>query len=297
MAQTSPRRRRGAPILFLGPFLVLFAAFTLAPLGYAAWLSLFTERGSGLGFGGAETVFAGLGNYARALRDDAFVDGFAHIVAYCLVYIPVMIGAALLLALLLDSAYARARRAVLLGLFLPHAVPGIIAAIVWVFLYTPGLSPVVDLLRAGGIGWDFLSADRMLVSVVNIAAWQWTGYNVVIFFAALQAVPRDVLEAATIDGAGAARTAWSVKLPLIRPAVLTAALFTTIGALQLFTEPQVLFRAGAGIEAAWSPAMYAYNAAAGQDHGLAAASSLLLAAFAGLLSFLVTRLSARRRTA
>ncbi|MFE5909265.1 carbohydrate ABC transporter permease [Streptomyces wedmorensis] len=294
MASTSTRGQRRAAALLLSPFFGLFTAVTLVPLLYAAWLSLFTTRTSGLGFGGAENVFAGWDNYVRALADPAFRDGFLVVAAYCAIYIPLMIGGALALALLLDSGLAMARSFFQLALFLPHAVPGLIAALIWVYLYTPGLSPVIDLLESGGLAVSFLSADNAVFSTANIAVWEWTGYNMVIFYAALQAVPRETLDAAKVDGAGALRTALSVKLPMIRPAVALAVLFTVIGSIQLFTEPKVIYSASTAIGSSWTPNMYVQTAAfQDNDFGLAAAASLLIALFAAVLSFAVTRISRR----
>ncbi|MCX5204772.1 sugar ABC transporter permease [Streptomyces sp. NBC_00237] len=293
-----PRSRTGrAAALLLAPFFVLFVLVMVVPIGYAVWLSLFSEKQSGLGFGGVETVFSGLDNYTAALGDPAFREGFLVLLGYCALYIPLMIGGALALALLLDSALARARRFFQLALFLPHAVPGIIAALIWVYLYTPQLSPVVDAMEAGGIGFDFFSPSGALPSVVNIALWEWLGYNMVIFYAALQAVDRAVLEAATVDGAGAWRTAFSIKVPLIRASVVMVALFTVIGSLQLFTEPLILNKGtGSAVTSTWTPNMYAYTAAFDRnDYGLAAAASVLLALTAALLSFVVTKLSGGRK--
>ncbi|MFC9392771.1 carbohydrate ABC transporter permease [Streptomyces sp. NPDC057027] len=287
------RGRYGAPAALIAPFLALFIAAMLVPVGYAVYLSLFTEQRSGLGFGDAESVFTGLGNYARALGDPAYLDGFLTIAQYCLLYIPVMIGLSLAVALLLDSVYARAKRFFQLALFLPHAVPGIIAALVWTYLYTPGISPVIDAIGSSGAQIDFLG--HPLPAVVNIAVWEWTGYNMIIFFAALQAIPREVLEAALVDGAGALRTAFSIKIPLIKASVTMVALFTVIGALQLFTEPMILRGAAPGITTTWTPNMYAFTAAfEHNDYGLAAASSVLLALAAALLSFIVTRIGRTR---
>ncbi|MEV8568487.1 sugar ABC transporter permease [Streptomyces sp. NPDC051322] len=288
-------RTRAAAIL-LTPFYVLFTAVMLVPIGYAVWLSLFTEKQSGLGFGGSESVFSGLDNYAAALGDRAFRDGFGVLIGYCVSYIPLMVCGALALALLLDSALARAKRFFQLALFLPHAVPGIIAALIWVYLYTPGLSPVVSAMRSGGIGFSFFSSSGALPSVVNIALWEWLGYNMMIFYAALQAIDRSVLEAATVDGAGGWRIALSVKLPLIRASVVMVALFTVIGSLQLFTEPLILNSgAGSAVSSTWTPNMYAYTAAFSRnDYGLAASASVLLALAAALLSFAVTRFTGRK---
>ncbi|GGR38560.1 carbohydrate ABC transporter permease [Streptomyces roseolus] len=291
------KARTRAAALLLTPFLLLFTAVLVVPIGYAVWLSLFTEKQSGLGFGGSETVFTGLGNYATALGDRAFREGFGVLLGYCLLYLPLLLGGALGLALLLDSALARARRFFQLALFLPHAVPGIIAALIWVYLYTPQLSPVVKAMEAGGIGFDFFSPEGALPSVVNIALWEWLGYNLIIFYAALQAIDRSVLEAATVDGAGAWRTAFSVKVPLLRGSLAMVGLFTVIGSLQLFTEPLILSRGtGSAVTSTWTPNMYAYSAAFDRnDYGLAAAASILLALTAALLSFAVTRLTRDRK--
>ncbi|MBD0710089.1 MULTISPECIES: carbohydrate ABC transporter permease [unclassified Streptomyces] len=288
-------RTRAATIL-LTPFFVLFLAVMVVPIGYAVWLSLFTEKQSGLGFGGAETVFSGLDNYTAALGDRAFREGFVVLLGYCLFYIPLLLAGALGLALLLDSALARARRFFQLALFLPHAVPGIIAALIWVYLYTPQLSPVVQAMESGGIGFDFFSPEGALPSVVNIALWEWLGYNMVIFYAALQAIDRSVLEAATVDGAGAWRIAFAIKVPLVKASLTMVALFTVIGSLQLFTEPLILNKGtGSAVTSTWTPNMYAYTAAFDRnDYGLAAAASVLLALTAALLSFGVTRLNGRR---
>lgn len=289
------RRGGTAAAVLLAPFFVVFLAAMVAPIGYALYLSLFAQRLSGLGFDGARQVFDGLGNYSRALHDPAFLHGFLIVAGYCVLYIPVMLVLALGLALLLDSALTRARRFFQLALFLPHAVPGLIAALVWTYLYTPGISPVVSALNSTGIHLDLLSSGAVLPSVVNVAVWEWTGYNMVVFYAALQAIPRELIEAATVDGATGLRTALSVKLPMIRPALVLAGLFTVIGALQLFTEPMILRGNSAAITSTWTPNMYAYSAAFDRsDYGLAAAASVLLALVAAMLSFAFTRLAGQR---
>ncbi|MCT9077951.1 carbohydrate ABC transporter permease [Streptomyces fulvoviolaceus] len=293
------RGQRRTAALFIVPFFVLFAVVMVAPIGYAVWMSLFEERSSGLGFGGTERAFAGLANYTKALSDAGFRDSFVHIALYCAVYIPVMIGGSLALALLVDSALARAKRFFQLALFLPHAIPGLIASIIWIYLYTPGLSPVLDLIGSFGGSWDFYSNDHVLLSMVNLCAWQWMGYNMVIFYAALQAVPREVIEAATVDGAGAFRTALQIKVPMIASAVVMTVLFTCVGAIQIFTEPKLLNQRGApSIDTEWSPTLFIWKAGFVQhDYGTAAAASLMLALLGVVLSYLVTRLGNRWKAA
>ncbi|GAA1718911.1 sugar ABC transporter permease [Isoptericola hypogeus] len=283
--------------LFLAPFFGVFLVSMIAPVVYAIGLSLFAERRSGLGFGGAERVFVGLGNYADVLSSDTFVGGFGRLALYCLLYVPTLLGVALVLALLLDAAVARARRAFQLLLFLPHAVPGVIAALIWAYLYTPGVSPFVSALESGGIQIDFLSVHMVLPSMVNIAVWEWAGYNVIILFTALQAVPREVLEAARVDGAGEIRAALAIKAPLIGAALGVALLFTVIGSLQLFTEPQILSTATTAVTSTWVPNMWAYDAAFNRNNlPQAAAASIILAVLAGALSWVVTRFTSKGRS-
>ncbi|GJF25389.1 MULTISPECIES: sugar ABC transporter permease [Streptomyces] len=294
MATPTIRRQRRSAGLFLAPFLTLFLIVTIAPLCYAAWLSLFTEQSSGLGLGGVERQFTGLGNYAKALSDAAFRDGFLTIALYVAVYVPVLVAAALAVALLLDSGLAWAKHFTQVTLFVPHAVPGLVAALIWLYLYTPGLSPVMDWLGQGH-GATSVASTQPLPAVVNIAVWQWLGYNVVIFYAALQAIPQEVIEAATLDGVSRVQLALRIKAPLIQPAVVMAALFTIIGGIQLFNEPKILLQVSTSITSTWTPNLYTQEAAfTRNDYGLAAAASLLIAAVAAGLSFFVTRLGNRR---
>ncbi|TDC77817.1 carbohydrate ABC transporter permease [Streptomyces hainanensis] len=290
------RRRHSGALLLLGPFFLLFAFTYVIPILYGFGLSLFRERYDGVGWEGPRRVFAGLHNYTRALTDQEFLVGTGRVLLYGLIYVPLLIALAAALALLLDSALTAARRFFHTVLFLPHIVPGLIAAIVWVYLYTPGLSPVIDGLESLGADVDLLNGAPLLFSLVNIAVWQSLGFNVVLIYVALQAVPRATVEAATLDGAGELRTALGVKLPQVFPAVMVATLFTIIGSLQLFTEPQIVqSSAESSVTSTWTPNMLAYSAAFNSnDYHYAATVSVLVAVLAGVLSFAVTTFANRR---
>lgn len=302
-APTSDRRAKRSTVtgtggktasLFLVPFFALFAVAIIAPVVYSIWLSFFTQQKSGLGFGEAKTVFVGLENYVQVFASESFVGGILRLGLYCLIYIPLMVGGAIVFALLLDATVAKARKLFQLLVFLPHAVPGVIAALIWAYLYTPGISPLVQALESGGIQINFLDANMVLPSIVNIGVWEWTGYNVIIIFTALQAVPREVLEAARVDGAGDIRIATGIKMPMILPSLSVIMLFTVIGTLQLFTEPTILAKATPSITSSWVPNMWAYDAAfIRHDLNQAAAASIIIAGLAAVLSLLVTRLSSR----
>ncbi|KAB8164239.1 ABC transporter permease subunit [Streptomyces sp. 3MP-14] len=292
---TTGKRRSTVPLL-LGPFFVLFAFTYLGPILYAFGLSFFRERFDGIGWDGPKKVFAGFDNYTRALGDAEFLQGVGRVLLYGLVYVPLLIAFAALFALLLDSAVTAFRRTWQTILFLPHIVPGLIASIVWLYLYTPGLSPVLDGLEVFGWEIDFLHGATVLFSLVNIAVWGNLGFNVVLIFVALQAIPRSTIEAARLDGASESRIGLRIKLPQVLPAMVVATLFTIIGSLQLFTEPYILQASGnSSVSSTWTPNMLSYTAAfQSNDYHYAATVSVLVAVLAGVLSFTVTKLSNRR---
>ena len=273
------------------PFLALFALCYLAPVCYAVWTSLRrTVRTGPLGLGQQHEVFAGLANYGRALADDRFLAGFGRVLLFGAVQIPVMTALATALALLLDSAAARV--AFFRGaFFLPYGVPGVIASILWGFLYVPGLSPLVRIAQAVGWDVDFLSRGSVLWSLANIVTWQFTGYTMLVLIAQLKSVPGELYEAARIDGAGGWQVARYIKLPLIRPALVLTGVFSIIGTLQLFAEPMVLRPLTSAIDSGYTPNLHAYSEAfVGGNVHRAAAEAVLLALVACAASFGFLRL-------
>ncbi|MDX8048717.1 sugar ABC transporter permease [Lentzea sp. BCCO 10_0798] len=281
--------------VLMAPFFLLLVTVFLIPTGTAVWLSFFAADQPGLGFGPENTVFVGLRSYGAVLSDPTFLGSLLTVVLYCLLYIPLMVAGALTLALLLDSGVVKLRSWMQMGLYLPHAVPGIIAALIWLYLYTPGLSPIIDLFAKADVQISFLGINTVLPSIVNIALWSNLGYNMVIFYAALQAVPREVLEASVVDGAGPVKQALRIKAPLVRGAIVTVGIFTLIWALQLFTEPVLLSQSTPMISARFSPSMYIFDAAfTRNNYGLAAAASVILLAFTVALSYGVTRWTNRK---
>jgi multiple sugar transport system permease protein len=279
--------RRGAPYALFAPFGLLFAAFFLAPIGYALYQSLVeVERSGPLGLGGQRTVFAGLGNYADALANDAFVASAGRILLFAAIQVPVMIGLATVLALLLDSGLARWPRFFRTAYFLPFGVPGVIASILWGFLYVPDVSPISELLGHAGVDVDFLGSGTVLYSIVNIVTWTFVGYNMLIIVAQLQSVPGEIYEAARVDGASRLQIALRIKLPLARPAIVLTTVFTIIGSLQLFSEPLVLRNLTSSISDSYTPNLAAYTEAfQNNNQSLAAAEAVLLALVSLALSF------------
>lgn len=292
-------RGRGAtshgwsPQWFLLPFAIPFLGIYLLPVLYATGQSLTKVERTGGIFTPPVSVFAGLAQYQRALGDPDFMAGVWRVVLFSVVQIPVMLGLALALALLLDTTVARFRRVHRLVMFAPYGIPGVVAALMWAFLYDPRLSPLTDVLSRIGIRPDFLGGDAVLWSIANVVTWTYTGYNMLILYAALQAIPSDLLEAARVDGASGLRVATAIKIPLIAPALVLAAVFSIIGGLQLFTEPQVLHTISTSITSSFTPSMAAYSAASANDYAYAAALSLLVALVSFVLSFGFLRVTSR----
>jgi multiple sugar transport system permease protein len=289
------RRPNPAPYLFMLPFGLLFLLFYIGPIVYAAYSSVFQMKRSGLGFGPARLAFVGAANYLHALTDPGFIAGIERVLTYGVVQVPVMLGLALAIALVLDEFSSWLGRLARAAAFLPYTVPSVVGAMIWGFLYEPSLSPVVKLVRQWHLGQpDFLSADAILWSIANIATWQWTGYNMLILFAALQAVPRDLYEAARIDGCSAWRLAWHIKIPSILPALVMNALMSIIGTLQLFNEPAILKQISTSVSADFTPNLYAYNVAfANNDYHYAAALAVMLAFVTFVFSYVFMRLVRR----
>jgi multiple sugar transport system permease protein len=294
-ARSAPAtRRRGgvshrrAIAFFLAPFGVLFALFYLVPVGYAVYRSLLTVERDGT-FGAAREVFGGLSQYVRVFQNEAFWESVGRVVAFGLVQVPVMLGLALLLALLLDSPLVKGKRFFRLAFFVPYAVPGVIAAIMWGFLYSPNLSPFTEITR----NVDFLGADLVLWSIANVVTWVFVGYNMLIIYSALLAIPTEIYEAARLDGASQARIAWSIKIPLVAPAITLTAIFSIIGTLQLLAEPQVFTSFTSSVTSTFTPNLTIYTTASIPNVNLAAAFSVVLALFTFALSFSVLKFTQR----
>ncbi len=287
-----------APLLFLTPFMVLFAIFFLLPIGYAIYQSLYHRQVSGLGLGPNSTVtkFVGLSNFSSVLHDHSFFSGLGRVILFGIVQVPIMLVLATLLALLLDSATVRLKRFFRLAFFLPYGVPGVIAAILWSFLYLPGLSPIVSVLKSAGFGTiNFLGIHSVLWSIANIITWEYTGYNMLIIYAGLQAIPPSLFEAARIDGASEIMVSLRIKLPLIFSSIVLTAVFSIIGTLQLFSEPQVLRAVTTNISSSFTPNLLAYTKAfVENDPNTAAAVAVILALGTFILSFGFLKLVQRR---
>jgi multiple sugar transport system permease protein len=285
------RKQYLAAYLFLLPFFVVFTTMLVVPLVYSGYLSLFESKLIG------GEVFAGLANYARALTDPQFLASLGRVALFFVIQVPIMLGLALFLALALDTARARGSKGVRLLVFMPYAVPAVVATLMWGYLYGEDFGPIAQIARSLGLGTpDFLSAENILGSMMNIVTWEFVGYNMIILYAALRSIPSELYEAAEIDGAGQFRLAWSVKIPAIRPAILLTVIFSVIGSFQLFAEPSLLNAiAPEAITNSFTPNYYGYNIAfINQELNYAAAIAFLLGLVIAIVSYIV-QLGEQRR--
>jgi len=279
------------PYLFLAPFTILFVLFLILPLAYALWISVFADRLVG------GTVFVGFENYSQALGDAAFWDGVRRMSFLLIFQVPIMLGLALAFALLLDSGAAWFTTVFRLGFFIPYAVPAVVATLIWGYLYGPTFGPFSQI--AGYLNLPspaFLSEGWMLPSIANIVTWQFTGYNMIILYAALQAVPKEVRDAGAVDGAKDWQIALYIRIPLIFPALLLTGVFSIIGTFQLFNEPKVLQANAPGVIGNnYTPNLYAYTLAfTNQDYNYSAAVSFALGAVVVVFSYVFMLVTNRR---
>jgi len=275
-----PGRSTPVALTFAAPYLVLLLAFGLGPTLYAMYESVTNvPEGSG----------PGLGNYGSVFKDFRFWPAVAHVGVFMAIWIPIMVGGAILIALLLHERVGRLSGALRLVYFLPGAVTGSAAVLLWYFMLNPQLSPFGPALRA--MGWDtnndvFQSGHLAIIFAV-IAFTTGVGQWIVIMFGALQSVSHEVLEAARVDGAGAIRIAWAIKLPLMSKYVVYMLILCFAAALQIFVEPSLFYSITRAGSEWWSLNQLGYSFAFSQGQfGQAATVSvvlLLISAFAALV--------------
>ena len=268
--------------MFLLPFMVLFAIFLVLPLVYALGISVFETRLVG------GTAFVGLENYVRAFGDANFWQGVRRMVVFGIFQVPIMLGLALVFALVLDSGTVWLRNLFRLGFYLPYAVPSVVAALIWGYLYGPAFGPFTQLAELLNFpAPNFLSNTWMLASIANIVTWTFTGYNMIIMYAALQSLPAELDDAAAVDGAKGWQIALYIKVPLIRAAIFLTVIFSIIGTLQLFTEPRIMYAiAPQVIGDHYTPNLYAYTLAfTNQEYNYSAAISFVLGAAVVVFSY------------
>jgi len=285
------KRQWRAAYLFVIPFFVVFITMLVVPLVYSGYLSFFATRLIG------GTTFVGFENYLKTFTDQLFLGGLGRTALFLVIQVPIMLGLALFFALALDSGRVRGSKVLRLLIFVPYAIPGVVATLMWGFLYGQDFGPIGQVFAAFGLDKpNLLSDGNVLGSMMNIVTWEYVGYNMIIMYSALRSVPAELYEAAEIDGASQFRVAWSIKIPAIRPAILLTVIFSIIGSFQIFNEPSLLRNlAPTAITSSFTPNFYAYNLAfVNQDVNYAAAVAFILGIVIMIVSYVVQLTTQRR---
>jgi multiple sugar transport system permease protein len=264
--------------------MAVFALVFLAPIAYSLYLSVFRTQLIG------GTTFVGLDNYTKALTDGQFWSAFGRVASFLAVQVPIMLFLALLIALAIDSGRLYGAGFFRIAVFLPYAVPAVVATLMWGFMYGSQFGLVGNLNEALGVSLpDPLSPDLILASIGNIVTWEFVGYNMLILYSALRVVNPSLYEAAQIDGAGQLRIITAIKLPALRGPLLIATIFSIIGSFQLFNEPSILKTlAPNSIPTYFTPNFYAYSLSfGGQQFNYAATVAIVMGVITMIVAYLV----------
>ncbi|TPQ17512.1 carbohydrate ABC transporter permease [Streptomyces sporangiiformans] len=286
-AAAKQRRSTLHPYLFIAPFYLLYVLFMLVPIGVALWLSLCEWVGLGT------PHWVGLRNYSHLLTDSSFHRALGNTGIYVLVSVLVIVPAALFIAQAINSRGLRARDLWRTAYFVPMVVSPIIVALIFGLIFDRQFGLFNSLLRAlfgtGSVDWlGDPTMSKVAISLVMV--WRWTGYLTIFFLAGLQNVPRELYEAAALDGASRFRTFRAVTLPALKPVTAFVVVTSFICAAQVFEEPYLLTNGGPA-EATLSVAMFIFRAAfERQQFGYAAAAGVVLFVVVFTLSQLFNRL-------
>ncbi|MFF9808394.1 carbohydrate ABC transporter permease [Streptomyces coeruleorubidus] len=243
----SARGRRGgafgqsrAGMVFVAAYVLLLIAFGILPTGYAIYFA-FTDAGG---------TFTGLTNFITTAQDFRFVDAIGHVAVYLVFWlvslVVFVVGLALLLHRLTSGAAGQALRFLY---YIPGALAGAASVLVWLFMLDPTVSPVSSLLGLLGFNTfgEVIAPGNLALLFTVIAFWTGAGGWIVVMYGALNNIPKDVMEAAHIDGAGAWYTAWHVQIPMLRKWIVYMVILAFAGGAQLFVEPQLLSLASVGV--------------------------------------------------
>jgi cellobiose transport system permease protein len=284
-----------SPYLYVAPFFLLFGAFGVYPLVYTAYLSLHKYT-----LTGGDKGFVGLQNYGKVLADDQFWNAMFNTFGLFLVATVPQLVLALLIASWLNRRL-RFRTGLRLGILVPNITSVATVGIVFGFIFAERYGLANWLLQTVGLHpvewrqhrWSSWTAIAFMVD------WRWTGYNALIYLAAMQAIPRDVYEAAAIDGARALRRFWRITVPLIQPTILFTVVISTIGGMQLFTEP-LLFNygrpAGGSLNEFQTIAMYIYETTFTNNYSAGYGATMSWLLFLMIILFAVVNVVLVRRT-
>jgi len=280
-----------SPYLYIAPFFLLFALIGIFPIVYTFNVSLYDWhllKGQG--------DFVGLANYGSVLTDPLFWNAFRNTISIFLLSAIPQLVIATIIAALLDQTL-RATTFWRMSILLPYIVAPVAVAVIFLQIFNQYHGPIAGLLEAFGLdpirwAFDVFPSHVAIASMVN---WRWTGYNALLLLAAMQSIPRDLYESAAIDGASKARRFWSITIPMIRPTMIFVVVTSTIGGLQIFTEPKLFDPRtyGGGDKQFQTIVLYLYEMAfPRRDFGMASATAwilFLIIVLAGVLNYVIAR--------
>nr|WP_213012180.1 sugar ABC transporter permease [Actinoplanes toevensis] len=271
--------------------MLVFAFVFLAPIAYTIYLSLYRNQLVG------GNSFVGLDNYTKALQDSQFWSALGRVSLFLVVQVPIMLALALIVALAIDSGRLYGKAFFRVSIFLPYAVPAVVATLMWGFMYGNQFGLVKNINDWLGTALDPLAPNIVLASIGNIVTWEFIGYNMLILYSALATVPTSLYESAEIDGASQMKIITAIKLPAIRGAITIATIFSVIGSFQLFNEPSILRPlAKNAITTFFTPNLYASSLTfAGQQYNYAATVAIIMALVTMVIAYIVQLRGSRNR--
>ena len=252
---TSLRRSNPVGYLFTLPYLIFFTVFVAYPVGFAFYLTVHSWN-----IVRPEKPFVGFRNYERLLSDELFYKALTNTFVFLVVHIPLQIAVALLLAVVLNQKIP-GRAFFRVAFFLPFVTSGAIISLIWLRLYADNglLNNALNSVGLPALGW--LSSPRLAMpSIAIMATWKNVGYYLMIFLAALQAIPSQLYEESYLNGANAWQRFWYITLPLLNPAMVLVVVLSTIGGFSLFVEPFVM-TGGGPVDSTLSIVLYLYRQA------------------------------------
>jgi sn-glycerol 3-phosphate transport system permease protein len=226
------------PYVLVAPQLAITVVFFFWPALQAIWYSFQLQDAFGL-----QTEFVGLENFRALFRDEHYLQSFKTTAIFSIAVAGSGIGISLLLATMADRV-VRGALIYKTVLIWPYAVAAAVAGVLWSFLFAPSIGVVTYFLKGFGIDWNWIiKGDQAMLLVVIASVWKQISYNFLFFLAGLQSIPKSLIEAAAIDGAGPARRFWTIVVPLLSPTTffllvvnIVYAFFDTFGVIDATTQ-------------------------------------------------------------
>ena len=281
-----------SPYLYISPFFILFAIVGLFPLSYTAYVSMHDWN-----LIGGQGDFVGFGNFVDVVQQPRFATALRNTFSIFLLSSVPQVIMAIVIAFVLD-ANLRAKTFWRMGVLLPYVVAPVAVALIFSRAFADQSGMINTLLGSLGVDAIRWHADPLAshVAIATMVNFRWTGYNALIFLAAMQAIPGDLYEAAVLDGANRARQFFSVTVPMLRPTIIFVVITSTIGGLQIFDEPRMFDQLGqGGSDRQWmTVTMFLYELGWGSQKSFGKAAAVawilfLIIVVIGLINFAITQ--------